>query len=217
MKARAPARVASVLLLWGCAIAAQAAVYELVPADSRLLVLVYRAGALSGLGHNHVVAATHMEGEVDFQPQALQRSSVALRLPVREFEVDDPQLRAAAGEGFAGDLDPEDVRGTRRNMLGPEVLDAERYPVIEVSGRPVEGELPQLRMQLEIEMHGVRRQMQVPMQVRREGDRLRAQGSVRIAQSAFGIDPLTIMFGAVAVRDEVEVRFDLVAERRESQ
>jgi hypothetical protein len=51
----------------------------------------------------------------------------------------------------------------------------------------------------------------IPVSVELDHDRLRAHGSDSISQSAFGIAPVRAAGGGVRVKDEVELRFDLVA------
>ena len=58
-------------------------------------------------------------------------------LPVASLTVDEAELRAAQGVDFAADVPDSAREGTRRNMLGPAVLDAEHYPQIHAAlGRP---------------------------------------------------------------------------------
>lgn len=209
------ASAAAALLLSSLVAVAQAATYELVPSESHLLVLVYRAGPLSGLGHNHVVAASSMEGEVHLQPGNWDDSEVELRIPVAAFEVDEAHQRAALGAPFSAELSAEAVAATRRNMLAAPVLDAQRHPWIRIRGYPVSGPEPPQRLRLEIEVRGVQQQWEVPLQLKHAEGRLQASGVLKLAQSAFGIEPMRIFFGAVSVRDELEIRFDLVAVRRD--
>lgn len=214
MKVGTGVRLALLLAASGLADGACAAVYDLVSEQSRILVLVYRAGPLGGMGHNHVVSVTRLEGAVDLRPEAVDRAEVWLRIPVQGMEVDDPQARAEAGDAFAGNPGMEAIRRTRSNMLGPKVLHAERYPAVEVQSLEVSGALPALQVQALIRVRDSSVAVEVPVRVQSQADGLRAQGSVRLAQSAFGIEPFKILFGAVAVRDEVQIRFDLYARRR---
>jgi hypothetical protein len=52
----------------------------------------------------------------------------------------------------------------------------------------------------------------VPLASRRDGATLRAHGSLRIRQSDFGIEPFTVLAGALGVEDELELSFDLLAD-----
>ena len=110
--------------------------YRIDAARSLLTLRVFRGGALAAAGHNHVIASHDLEGLVDLAPR-LERSAVSLRLPVARLAVDEPALRAGAGAEFAAEV-PESAReGTRRNLLGAALLDAGRFPRIELDSTRV--------------------------------------------------------------------------------
>ncbi len=52
------------------------------------------------------------------------------------------------------------------------------------------------------------------MAVKREDDRLRAQGRFAIRQSWFGVEPFSALGGALRVQDWLTVEFDVVARAR---
>lgn len=207
-------RVVSPLCLSLVCLTCRADAYELVAADSRVRVLVFSAGPLAKLGHNHVISASEMTGEIQYRPDALQESRFQLQFPVAGLIVDDPQQREAAGPAFSATPDDDAVRATRDNMIGPQVLDSAHYPRIQVQSESVSGTLPELTVRVSMQLHGVRREMVVPVRVRLTDGRLHATGSVSFAQREFGIEPLKILLGAIAVQDEVKVQYDLVAARR---
>lgn len=202
---------AGLLLLSPCSVAE---VYELDAERSQLRVLVYRAGAMAKLGHNHVVSAGRMQGEIHYRAEAPEQTRFRLRFPVQALVVDDPRQRAASGADFAAPVAEDDAQKTRANMLGPQVLAADRFPVVEVTSQGISGTPPQMRVRLSVEIRDVRRELQVPVQVHGNGERLRIRGALSFAQSAFGIEPLRIMLGAIAVRDELTIEYDFTAVRR---
>src|SRR5262249_37688293 len=80
---------------------------------SVLTVHVSKTGALSAFGHDHQIGAPIAQGNVD---TATHR--VELRVNAKSMRVQDPH---------ASDRDRAEIE---KNMLGPEVLDADRYPEI---------------------------------------------------------------------------------------
>ena len=214
MKGTVSLRIACTCSLLLLIAGARAEVYEIDPAQSVARILVYSAGPLAKLGHNHVVSASQMSGEIDYRPDAPDESKFVLRLPVTGLIVDDPSQRAAAGRDFSAMPDEDAIQGTRDNMLSPKVLDATRFPEIELRSVGVEGALPELRTQVSIEIHGVRRQMLLPVQVQLTQAQLLITGSFEFKQSTFGIRPLKILLGAIAVQDELSVQYHLVAVRK---
>lgn len=176
-----------------------AGVLSVDSAASLVAITVRRGGPLARLGHDHVVAARTVVGTVD-----PPRSRAALRFRLDEMTVDEPGLRAQAGLDTA--LSAEAIAGTRRNML-TRVLDAERYPWVDIA---IERRGPQT-VQAAITLHGVTRRYDVPVVVTATADSLTASGVLSLRQTDFGLVPFAVLGGAMAVQDELALRFTIVA------
>ncbi|MGD8310847.1 MAG: YceI family protein, partial [Chromatiales bacterium] len=190
-------------------------VFTLVPARSEIRIRAYRAGRLARLGHNHVVAAGPLEGDV-LLARDFQTSRFDLRIPVAGLRLDEPALRAQSGEAFATELSAADIAATRRNMLGPDLLDAARHPQLRVQGRVVGGNPAAPRLAVRVNVRGRWVELEEPVAValeRREGS-LIASGRFTVRQTALGLEPFSVMGGALQVRDALEVEFRLVSRRR---
>ena len=114
--------VVTLLLFGGPARAQRSAdaafdVFQIDAARSDIHLLVYRAGLISQLGHNHVVSVGDLKGTIYLHP-GLDHSKVELEIPVDRLIVDDPALRRQEGEAFSTQPSKEDIEGTRANMLG---------------------------------------------------------------------------------------------------
>jgi len=184
--------------------------FSLVPAESRMLVRVYRGGRLAQMGHNHIISSTDLRGEIYLSEQ-LDSSVFEVRLPVETMAVDKPELRAAAGADFPGELDQDAIDGTRANMLGDKQLDAARWSEILVRGRAISGELPDLRVRMDIGVRSNTFALEVPVRVSTDADGLRANARFTVRQTELGIEPFSVMMGALQVRDELEIELSLVA------
>src|SRR6516165_5149769 len=104
--------------------------YEIVPQASLLTILVYRGGALASAGHNHVIASHDLSGTI-FIPAAILQSSFEVHIPVATLTVDEAALRAQqSAADFPPDVSEDAKEGTRHNMLGAALLDAEHNPEI---------------------------------------------------------------------------------------
>jgi hypothetical protein len=184
--------------------------FEIDPDASVVTILVRRAGKLSGFGHVHVVTSAGETGRV-WLGATPDLSGFEVRVPVNEFVVDDPAARAAAGPEFTAQV-PEDARtGTRRNMLGPDVLDVGHYPEVVVSSAgPVAG-APPSSLKVRMVVRGAALERELPVTVRIDPEAVSARGSFRVLQSELGMKPFSIIGGAIAVADEIEVRFEIVA------
>ena len=190
-----------------------AAAYDLVPAQSELRVLVHRGGPLARLGHNHVLVTRELTGTVQVPPDgAGVRFDVSF--PAASFSLDEPAARAAEGPEFESVPTPADLDGTRRNLEGPQVLDATRHPRVTLRGRGASGGPDAWRVRVEVELRGARREFQVPARVERHGEVLVARGEIALRQSELGLVPFSVAMGALQVRDELTVRYVVAARRR---
>jgi len=189
------------------------AVHYVVDADhSDLRFLVYRAGPLASFGHNHVIQAKQMSGDV-YLASDLRSSGFTLTLPVSGFDVDAPEARAVEGPDFAKQPAAADIDGTRKNMLGPGLLDAEHYPEVHIRSVKLLGPDWGPDATVRIELHGASRDLTVPIAVARAGDSLTVTGGFDLRQSDFGLTPFSILGGGLQVADTLHVRFHLVAQK----
>lgn len=184
--------------------------YRVVPGESDIRVLVFRAGALGRLGHNHVVTAGDVSGRVHLG-QTPADSTFELTVPVESLVVDAPEARSAAGSAFEGEPDADDRAATRRNMLGPKLLDGEHYAEVHVRSRSISGSFDDMTITAEFGIRGERHTVELPVAARISGDRLVATGSTRLTHEQLGLEPFTAGFGTVRVADELTFRYSIVA------
>lgn len=200
------------VLSWasGSAAAAEPGAYRVLPDESEIDILVFRAGALGRLGHNHVVTANNVIGSVSVGDTATA-STFELMLQVADLVVDDPEARAEAGPAFASDVSADDRAGTRRNMLGEELLEAARYPGIRVRSSGIAGDFDAMTVTAEIEIRGERHTVELPVTAVFYGDRLVATGRATLEHADIGLSPFTAAFGTLRVADETTFRYRIVA------
>lgn len=187
--------------------------YRIVPEQSDIRFLVFRAGALAALGHNHVVQPTRLEGEISIAGD-LEHSTLAMTMPLAALRVDDPAARATEGEGFDTQPDDEAIAGTRRNMLGSKVLDAERFPLLEIHSVAVDGTSQTPNIRVRITLHGVAREITVPVALDFRNGQLLAHAQFGIEQTDFGITPMSVLGGALQVANQVQVKLNLVTDKQ---
>ena len=103
-----------VLPVLGVASAADPAVSRTIDTEKSLItVRVFKAGLFSGFAHDHEISAPIQEGSFD---QA--NPSVQLKVDARKLRVVDK------------DVSDKDRAEIQQTMLGPKVLDSERFPEI---------------------------------------------------------------------------------------
>lgn len=178
--------------------------YVLDAERSELNLLVYRAGALARLGHNHVIAARGLSGRA-YLARAVVGSGVEITLPVEALDVDPPGARAHYGADFSTQPSAADIEGTRRNMLGPALLDAAAYPMIRLTGR-LRGAPGDYTAALSITVKNTTIEKNVPVDISLAEERIIVEYSGELSHAELGLMPFSVMLGALQVDDSIGVR-----------
>ncbi|MEM7053223.1 MAG: hypothetical protein AAF446_01615 [Pseudomonadota bacterium] len=195
-------------------------IIELNQTESFLRIVVLPDGRLARFGHPHVIGGA-ISGRLSMDSTRTV-DWLDARVAVSTLEVDRPEWRAA--EGFEAELEAEAIAGTRKNMLGPKVLDAVQFPMIELRAIPVGGNAVFPEIDLYVRLRGETRRLPmtaaIEFPVRQSGDttsaesqlegRMVASGSVVIRQSDFDIEPFSALAGGLSVADALTVRYRLV-------
>ena len=183
--------------------------YPIDSQNSELRILVYRAGPLANLGHNHVMVNHAVTGLVQVGG-SISASSFSLNVPVESFLVDDADARREEGGDFPGEI-PEDAKsGTRRNMLSAALLNAAEFPTITVTSVTLSGALDALSADLVISVAGHEASVSAPCLLQGDARTLTAVGSMELRQTAIGLTPYSLLRGALQVRDVMQLRFRIV-------
>jgi len=185
--------------------------YSVDPQASEIRLLVYRDGPLARFGHNHVVVG-RVHGEIRAGDTAAA-SGFRLEIPVDSFAVDPPAARAEEGDEFAAQVSEPARRDTRENMLGRDVLDAEKHPLVRIESIALVGPQWGPTVTARVTLRGVTRDLRFAAAVLRQDDMLAVVAAFRINQSEFGIEPFTALNGGLRVRDALDIRVRLVARR----
>jgi len=185
--------------------------YQVVPGESEVRLLVYRGGELAKFGHNHVIVSNGVQGKV-YRGDTAASSGFELSIPVESFRVDPAGPRGEEGEAFSSSVSEGAAGGTRDNMLGEKVLNAERYPGIGIRSVSLTGPFWNPDARMRVTLHGVTRDLTAPFSVTEAGGRLVIVGSFSLKQSDFGITPFSALNGGLQVQDIIRVRARIVAE-----
>jgi len=181
-------------------------------------VLVYRAGPLAAMGHDHVVGCHCLTGTV-YLPRDPLRASFNVRIAVGQLTVDDPKLRAAEHSAdFPPDVPGSARRGTRKHMLGAALLNAAKYADITLRSQGLRrspgGKPGDVLAQVAVRVLGGWHSVTVPIHyVIRTGE-IVATGSFPLKQTDIGLTPYSAFARALRVKDDMKIRIRLVAKRR---
>lgn len=178
-------------------------VLQIDSSHSLVSITVRRAGSLARLGHDHVIASHELQGYV-----APRLGRADLYVALDRLSVDEPALRAKA----ALDTQPSaaDIEATRANMLN-KLLQTSVHPFALIQAHASPEADGDVLLALELTLHGVTRSLSVPARIRRTPSEFHISGSLSIDQSSFGITPLSILGGAIQVRDRLELNFEVRA------
>jgi hypothetical protein len=158
---------------------------------STVTVRVFKAGLFRAFADDHIIQAPLAEGSINDSATP----HVQIVIDARRMRVLDPGLSA------------RDRQEVQTRMLGPEVLDVNRFQWISFHSEAIQrldggGWL----VRGELELHGRIH----PVLVNVVPEKTHYKGSVTLRQSDFGIVPISIAGGTVKVKDEVKVDFDIV-------
>lgn len=167
-------------------------VYRIGPESGRLLVRTARTGLGAKAGHDLTIEATRWQGEVTVAGDA---SNAAISLDV---EVDSLEVRE--GTGGVKRLTDSD-RGDIQKTMRQKILRTDRYPSITFRSTRVEGTPEAVTVTGDLTIVG--RTNPVTAHGRLDDGHL--HGTATVVQTRWGIKPYTGFFGALKLRDEVEI------------
>jgi polyisoprenoid-binding protein YceI len=179
---------------------------QLDTARSRVVIEVGKGGALAFVaGHSHRIEAP-VRGNLALDSEHPERS-------VASFEVRASELMVM-GDGEP----PQDVPKVQQTMVSERVLDVNRYPAVAFHSRAIEvrhrsGEELTLMVSGDLTLHGTTRPITVPVQAAIASDTVSARGTFTVKQTDYGMTPVTVAGGMVAVKDDVKIHFTIVAPR----
>jgi polyisoprenoid-binding protein YceI len=178
--------------------------------QSHLVVITRKAGLFGFMGHEHGISAQNWSATIQADSDSLIKSKVELVIPVKALLVDPPEIRQWAGLDPKGPGD-SDRKKIYETMLGPALLDAEKFPNIEFNSQSIfQSEKGNYQLSGSLKIRGIQRAVTLPLQVdKREGRPSRVSGAFSFKQTDFGMKPVSIA-GVIKVKDEVEIKFSIV-------
>jgi polyisoprenoid-binding protein YceI len=204
MKRRLSSVAAALLLITAVTAAQEKSNYSIDGMRSKVQINVYKEGVFKAFGHDHLVAAKELSGQVQFDPEKIDQSAVRLKIPTKSITVIDP------GES---EKDRQDVQAT---MEGEKVLDVAKFPEITFASSKVTAarKTPagwEVTLSGKLKLHGVEKPVNFPLRVNAEANELRGEGEVSILQTDYGITPVKVGGGSVKVKDKLKITFNIVA------
>jgi len=180
--------------------------YAIDKSSSKFTVRAFATGMLSSLGHSPTFAIRDFEGDLEFAPEALNRTSLRLKVKADSLEVMD-------------DITNKD-RQEMESTMNQRVLETAKYPEIDFATTAVSASLLgegryEAKLNGNLTLHGMTRPIAIPTQVTLLGDMLRAGGEFPLLQTNFGIAPVSVAGGTLKLKDLIKFVFDIVARKQD--
>ena len=178
--------------------------YKIVTAESSLWVYVAKAGLFSALAHNHEIGVKAFSGSVTVPEGGASGGALTLDIETKSLTVLDQKVSA-------------DDRAKIFNSMHNEVLASAQHPRITFKSVSVSDVKPagenaySFTVNGDLSLHGVTKRIAVPLTATMTPQQLKATGKYTLKQTEFGIKPYSAAGGAVKVKDEVVVNFNIVA------
>ena len=176
--------------------------YKADPGQSNFTVQAFAAGLLSGFGHSPTIRVRDFTGEAQFVPVTFADASV--RLVIR------------SGSLTVVDVEKEKDRAEIEHTMSSEVLESATYPEIifestNITATKIAEGRYKAKVIGDLTLHGVTRKgLWIMGQVTVSGEDFRTQGEATIKQTDYKIKLVSIAAGALKLKDEVKVTFDLL-------
>jgi polyisoprenoid-binding protein YceI len=171
--------------------------YNLGPESGRLLVKTARTGLGAKAGHDLTIEVTRWQGRAVVDSADPANSTVTLSVEVDSFEVRE----GTGGVKALTDADRAEIKRTLREK----VLRTTQHPAITFRSTRISGSAESFTIEGDLTIMGVTR----PVTVHGQLSNGRVRGSATVTQTRWEIRPYSALFGALKLRDDVGVEFDM--------
>lgn len=177
--------------------------FRLDAAQSHFTVQAFAEGLFSAFAHDPVIAVQEFTGDVQCELESMANASVTLTIK--------------AGSLVVSDSTKESDRAEIEHKMRDEVLETDKYPeIIFVSSNVTATKLTngqfRARMIGDLTLHGAtQKNLWLFAEVSINENGLRAQGEYALKQTDFGIKLVSVAIGALKVKNEVKLTFDIAA------
>lgn len=185
-------------------------VFTFNPKFSDIKIYAFRGGKATTLGHNHVLSSRQFTGFAYLPDKDLANARFDLEFRMDQLEFENIPDNSKLGEAFASQLSSDEIKRTRDHMLSGDNFQADHFPFLRIHSVRVAGEIPKLAVEIQVEMHGQKQNMLIPLTVEVLPNRLTATGAFVLRQSDFGVKPYSVLGGFLAMQNEVVIEFTLV-------
>ena len=174
-------------------------IYELGPGDGRVLVKTGREGLAAKVGHDLTIEITRWSARVTVP------DSGDLRAAAVTAQLDLGSLAVREGTGGAkplSDKDRRDIQAQARKILGdPAEAGFASAQVVPAAGAATSGAIEGT-----LTMHGTTQPLRLQVTSPAPG---KLRGGATVRQTDFGITPYSGFFGALKLKNEITIEFEV--------
>ncbi|HYV50162.1 MAG TPA: YceI family protein [Myxococcaceae bacterium] len=192
---------------------AEPVTYRIDPDKSEVVAITRPSGVGAGLSHHHVIEAKGLEGQIVHDAAAPEKSSVEISAPTNKLVNDDPATLKR--HGLEAKLSADDRKKVGESIQSAEQLDGAKVPRLTFKSTAVRA-LPGGKLEVvgQLSIRGVTKEVKLPVTLTASDGSLRGEGKLEITHAQFGFKPVSLLFGAIANAEEIEIRVKLVAAPR---
>ena len=176
--------------------------YALDPGRSRFTVQAFASGLLSFFAHSPTFAVRDFACTLDFGGGAITDLRVVVTVHAAALELVDNVKPADRVEIEAR---------MRTEVLEPAAFPDIRFEAAVIANERVSPGQYRVRLSGPLALHGVTQPQQLDADLLIFDDGVRLRGECPLRLSEFRIKPVTALVGAIRLKDELKVAFDLVA------
>jgi polyisoprenoid-binding protein YceI len=176
--------------------------YTLDASQSKFIAHALRGGLFWFKGHDHLVAVREFTGEAQLNPDSIAASSLIITAKTVSMEETSSVFTEAQKKIINKEL--------REIVLLPDQYPDIVFKSTNVSGKAAGANRYDLKINGDLTLHGVTRQITIPTKVTITGNDLRAQGEFSVNRSDFKVKATSAFHGLVRVRDKLKFEFDIV-------
>ncbi len=169
--------------------------YEIGRQDGRLLVRTARQGVAARVGHDLLIEAIEWEGHVTVPADPATQPTVSVRVDLGALKV----LEGTGGIKPLSDGDRQQIQQTMGKVLQ---VDRHRYATFTSTGVEVRDD--SATVEGDLTLVGQTRPLRLEV---RQRDDVTVAGTASVVQSRWGIKPYSGFFGALRLRDAVDIEF----------
>ena len=198
---------------------AHAAPYDLDPAKSFFTIVTHKQGVGSGLAHDHIIGTTAVQAKINADPKQIAATDFEVSFNVKDLKVDDPAYvpkvidmitSKKILEKKPADVSEGDRKTITEDMLADEQLDAKKHPQIKarllklVPAPPGDPSITHMAtVSLTIKGKSVDKEFKAEIKPTGDNISVKAWGAAKFTE--FGIEPVSLFFGAIRNGDEFDI------------